>query len=120
MKHILIVDDEPHIREILRHILVREGYRVSDVESAREAVDIVRREPPHLIISDLQLEEADGFEFIDQVKQVAPNVPVILLTGVLFDPTVVQQLQQQSKVAAYIEKTSSLERILGEVKRVLA
>ena len=119
MKHILIVDDEPHIREILRHILTREGYRVSDVESAREAVDIVRREPPQLIISDLQLEEADGFELIDQVKQLAPDVPVILLTGVLFDPSVVQQLSQQTRIAAYLEKTSSLERILGEVKRLL-
>jgi DNA-binding NtrC family response regulator len=116
MKHILTIDDETQIREILRQVLVTAGYRVTDVASADEALQVVQADPPDLIITDLQLEESDGFDVIAQMKQLRPQTPIILLTGVLFDPSVVKRLGED-KIAAYIEKTSSLERILGEVRK---
>ncbi len=119
MKHILTIDDETQIREILRQVLVAAGYRVTDVASADEALQVVQQDPPDLILTDLQLEESDGFDVIAQMKQLRPQTPIILLTGVLFDPSVVKRLGED-KIAAYLEKTSSLERILGEVKKHLA
>ena len=117
-KHILIVDDEAQIRAILSQVLLNHGYRVSEAESVAGAMETTRRDRPDLIISDLQLEESDGFDFIDQVKQIAPEIPVILLTGVLFDADVIRRLGQE-KIAAYIEKTAPLERILSEVRKNL-
>jgi DNA-binding NtrC family response regulator len=117
-KHILTIDDEVEIRDLLREVLVTAGYRVTDVGTTVEALEVVRTDPPELVITDLQLEENDGFDLADQVKAAAPNTPIVLLTGVLFDPEVMEG-PLGKKIAVYIEKTAPLERILREVKRLL-
>mgnify|MGYP003349617614 CR=1 FL=1 len=118
MQHILTIDDEPQIRDILKQVLTASGYRVTDVESAPAALAVVRDDPPDLIITDLQLEESDGFDLIEQAKQLAPSTPIMLLTGVLFDPAVVQRLGEV-KIAAYVDKTASLDHIVKEVRQLL-
>jgi len=117
--HILIIDDEATIRDLLAQFLTVSGYRVTTVETAAEALRVVQQDPPHLIISDLQLEDADGLEMIGQLKEALPAAPVILLTGVLFEPEVVRDVLSR-KVACYLEKTSSLARILETVRDLLA
>lgn len=118
MHHILTIDDEAAIREILHAALLSDGFRVTAVESAHEGLAVVRADPPDLIITDVQLEESDGFEFIDDVQRIAPAIPIMLLTGVLFDPATIQRLAEK-KIACYLEKTVSLARILQEVRAIL-
>jgi DNA-binding NtrC family response regulator len=117
-KHILIVDDEANIRELLEEFLTQNGYRVTPVQSAVEARKTVRRDPPDLIISDLQLEDSDGLDMIEGLKSTLPDTPMMLLTGVLFDPKVVRETLSK-KVSCYLEKTASLAQILSEVRRLL-
>jgi len=117
--HILIVDDEATIREVLYEALVCAGYRVTPVASVEEALRTVAADTPGLVITDLQLEESDGFELADQIKAVAPGLPILLLTGVLFDDQALQATTG-NKIAAIIEKTAPLSRIVEEVKRLLA
>ncbi|HEX3729769.1 MAG TPA: response regulator [Opitutaceae bacterium] len=116
-KPILIVDDEAAIRELLGEYLGGQGYRIAAFASAAEAERAALSEAPRLIISDLQLEESDGLEMIARLKSALPDTPIILLTGVLFDPEVVRTTLSQ-KVSCYLEKTSSLGRSLEEVKRL--
>lgn len=116
--HILTVDDESEIRELLREILTAAGYRVSGASTLEEAMHVVRSDPPDLVMTDLQLEESDGFELVEQVKTLAPKIPVIMLTGVLFDPEVIRGPVGE-KIAAYVEKTAPLERVLEVVRRQL-
>ena len=85
-KTILLLDDEAEIRDLLRQYLSARGYRVFPVASPTEAMKAIRQETPDLIITDLQLEDADGLEVVEQFKAVLPNTPVILLTGVLIYP----------------------------------
>ena len=118
-QHILIIDDEATIRDLLAQFLTVSGYRVTTVSTAAEALKSVVQDPPHLIISDLQLEDADGLEMIGQLKEALPQAPVILLTGVLFEPEVVRDVLSK-KVACYLEKTSSLAKILETVRELLA
>jgi two-component system response regulator GlrR len=118
-KHVLLIDDEPNIRELLGIALKGKGYRVTAASSADEAQMTVKKDPPDLIISDLQLEDEDGLAIIAQLKTTLPNVPVILLTGVLFDPQVVRE-NLSKKVSCYLEKTSSLSKITDTIKRLLA
>jgi len=118
-QHILIIDDEATIRDLLAQFLTVSQYRVTAVSSAAEALKSVTQDPPHLIISDLQLEDADGLEMIAQLKEARPQAPVILLTGVLFEPEVVRDVLSK-KVACYLEKTSSLAKILETVRDLLA
>ena len=118
MHHILTIDDEQSIRELLTQSLSGHGFRVTAVETAAEALAVVGRDPPDLIITDLQLEDSDGFEFIDEVKQIAPAIPVMLLTGVLFDPVTIEGFGE-GKIAAYVEKTAPLSHVLQEARRLI-
>ncbi len=116
--HILHIDDEAPIRELLAQFLTSNGYRVTSVDSATEAFKTVKRDAPDLVISDLQLEDSDGLEMIERLNAMLPAVPVILLTGVLFDAQVARDTLGK-KVSCYLEKTTSLGKILEEVKRLL-
>lgn len=118
-KHILAIDDEAPILDLLREYLSSQGYRVSTATTALEAQRLVEKEIPDLIISDLQLEETDGLHLIEQLRTVMPNKPVILLTGVFFDNQVVEE-NLKWKVSAYISKTAPLQVLLQEVRRLLA
>jgi len=118
-KHILIVDDEAEIRDLLTLFLSSNGYEVTGLETAVEAHRFVKTRKPDLIISDLQLEDSDGLEMIEQLKMTLPNVPVILLTGVLFDPQVFRDTLSK-KVSAYLMKTSPLAKIKEEIERLLS
>ena len=117
-KHILIVDDEPDVREVLSQALAVKGYRVTAAEAGHEALRLVKSDPPQLMISDLQMEDADGLELIEQIKTTYPDLPVILLTGMIFDPETVRE-NINKKVSVYLDKTSSLQRVTQEVQRLL-
>lgn len=118
LKHILTIDDESVILEMLQELLTSYGYRVTGASSEDEALRVIHRDSPDLIITDLQLDDADGFDVIEQVKILVPNTPIIVLTGVLFDPAVARSLIGE-KIAAYLEKTAPLEQVLKEVRRQL-
>jgi DNA-binding NtrC family response regulator len=117
-KHILIVDDEADIRELLMQFLNDEGYRVTAVSSAIEAQSLIATDPPQLIISDLQLEDSDGLDMISQFKATLPDTPMMLLTGVFIDAKVVRDILSH-KVASYLQKTAPLSQILTEVRRLI-
>jgi DNA-binding NtrC family response regulator len=117
-KHILSVDDEADIRELLQEVLTMKGYRVSTAPEPELAKKIVKEDPPQLIIMDFQIEEGDGFILIDEFKRLAPNTPILLLTGAVFDRQVVRDTIQK-KVASYLDKTASLSTIVSEIQRLL-
>jgi CheY-like chemotaxis protein len=117
-KHIVIVDDEAAIRDLLTEFLTSSGYRITAVSSALEAQEAVHKDRPDLIISDLQLEDSDGLDMIGKLKAKLPDTPVILLTGIFFDPKVVREVLTKG-VSSYLEKTSPLTKILAEVQRLL-
>jgi DNA-binding NtrC family response regulator len=118
-KHILSVDDEAAIRELLQEILTLKGYRVSTAATARDAKRIIEKDPPQLVILDFQIEEGDGFMLIEDMKILCPSTPILLLTGAVFDQGVVRDMIN-TKVAGYLDKTASLETIVKEVQRLLA
>src|SRR4051812_3141882 len=80
---ILIVDDDESIRELLRLHLSSAGYSVNVAEDAIAAGYMVLRDPPDLIISDVNMPHMDGFQFIAALKsdKSIPNIPVIFLTS---------------------------------------
>jgi DNA-binding NtrC family response regulator len=117
-KHILVVDDEADIRELLNQFLTNKGYRLSAVATADEAQRLAASDPPQLVISDLQLEDSDGLEMISHLKKLLPDTPMMLLTGVLIDSKVVRE-SLSGKVASYLQKTTPLAQILEEVRRLI-
>ena len=117
-KHILSVDDEQDIRELLQESLGMRGYRVSTAATPDEARKIAKADRPDLIILDFQIEESDGFVLIDEFKKLYPNIPLMLLTGAVFGKGAVRDVIEK-KVASYLDKTASLSQILDEIHRLI-
>ena len=80
---ILVVDDLQANLRILTQVLTAQGYRVLSASNGEEALEIVAREPPDLILSDVRMPKCDGFDLCRAVKSAAATrlVPVVLMTG---------------------------------------
>lgn len=80
---ILVVEDDPSNREMLRRQLEKENWQVIAVENGREALEAIATHPPRLIISDLMMPEMDGFELVHELRQSDRwrSIPVIVLTA---------------------------------------
>lgn len=81
MEKILIVDDEAFIRENLERILAEDGYRPLSTESPDEAVRIVAEEEISLVLLDLNLGNSSGLDVLRAMKEVDPDILVIIITG---------------------------------------
>lgn len=84
MQHqILIVDDEPDILEFLSYNLVKEGYQVITANNGKDALSLIRRNSPHLIILDIMMPEMDGVELCKKIRdeQLAPQALIVFLTA---------------------------------------
>jgi len=66
---VLIVDDEPHIRRLLRTTLARASYDVTEAESAREALDLLAEVDPDVVLLDLGLPDRDGMELVPLIRK---------------------------------------------------
>ncbi|MCM8774102.1 MAG: sigma-54 dependent transcriptional regulator, partial [Candidatus Omnitrophica bacterium] len=80
-KHILIADDEPLTRKSLYELLRFEGYNVSLANDGEEALQMVKSAPLDLIIADLKMPKVDGLELLKRVKEINPEITVVLITG---------------------------------------
>lgn len=78
---ILVVDDEESIRTVMSHVLSDEGYHVTAVPSAEEALELFCRTPFPVLIADIRLEGMDGIELLKKVKEVHPDTQVIIITS---------------------------------------
>ncbi len=78
---ILVVDDEPPIRRLLRTNLAVHGYRVLEAGSGAEAMAIIGREKPDAVILDLGLPDIDGVDVIRRVRAIGSKVPIIVLSA---------------------------------------
>ena len=78
---ILVVDDEPAVRDLTVEILRRSGYEPHGVPTARQALDLLDEEQFDLVVSDVVMPEMTGVEFLYELRRRQPDLPVILMTG---------------------------------------
>ena len=81
MSRILVVDDEPVVRELTVEILRRSGYNPHGVPSAKQALELLDEEPFDLVVSDVVMPEMTGVEFLYELRERLPDLPVLLMTG---------------------------------------
>lgn len=93
MTRVLLCDDSPQIRELVRIVLELEGNEVvSEAENGREAVDEAERLQPDVVLLDLSMPVMDGLEALPEIKRVAPEARIIVLSGFDNDRLVSQAL----------------------------
>jgi DNA-binding NtrC family response regulator len=78
---ILVIDDDESYRAYLSALLARNGYEVCSLRNGRALAETITAEPFDAVITDLFMPDIDGIEILRTVRQVAPSVPVICLTG---------------------------------------
>jgi DNA-binding NtrC family response regulator len=81
MKHILIADDEPAIRALLRDFLEGEGFRVSEAETGQQVMKALTEGGYDLIMMDIRMPEMDGLAVLKELNNRKMDVPIILMTA---------------------------------------
>lgn len=114
---VLVVDDEASIVDALSKVLAKEGMRTVAASSGREALDVLRRQPIDVMITDLRMPGMGGDDLLKAVKAITPEVEVIMMTAYGSVETAVEAM----KLGAYdfIQKPPKRAAIVATVKKAL-
>ena len=115
---LLIVDDEAIIRDALSDWLKDIGYQVFTAENGHEALEVIERERPSIMIADLVMPGMDGIELMKRAKAQQPNIEVIIITAYASIPTAITAMKEGAY--DYIEKPFCPERAELLVKKLAA
>ena len=102
-KHILVVDDEEPVRESLASVLSREGYTVHQAEAAEPGLRVLKEQPIQLVISDHNMPQMSGVDFLKLVRERHPHVLRIMLTGDPDPQTIIRSINE-GEVYRFIKK----------------
>lgn len=111
---ILIIDDDPLIRESLRRGLTFEGFRTDLAADAEQALRIMRDELPDVVVLDILLPGMDGFEVCRRIRAAAPTLPIIMLTARDAVPDRVAGLEAGAD--DYLIKPFAFEELLARIR----
>ncbi|MBL8164968.1 MAG: response regulator [Anaerolineae bacterium] len=112
---ILVVDDDPQIREIVQRTLVKEGYEVSEAVDGKDALDKVTADAPEIILLDLMMPRMDGFDFLMELRKSGRSIPVIVITA--RDLSDEDQQRLNGQVMQVLQKGAYRpEQLLAEVR----
>ena len=116
-EHVLIVDDEPAIQAALRGVLEDEGYRVTTVGGAADALAMVADDGPDLVFLDIWMPGMDGLEALESLKRLRPELVVVMISG----HATIETAVKATRLGAYdfIEKPLSIEKTLLTLTRAL-
>ena len=115
MSKILIVDDEPRILLLLQNLLKANGYEVVSARDGASALDIVHNGGIDITITDLRMSPMDGMTLFREIKKIAPEMPVILLTAYATVETAVEAMK--SGIFDYLTKPFKVDDMVACLKR---
>jgi len=117
MPKILIIDDEELIRETLRDILEHEGYQIEEASDGQMGINLIKKNSFDLILCDIKMPKVDGMEVLEKSLELAPDVPVIMISG---HGTVETAIEAAKKGAFdFISKPPDLNRMLITIRNAL-
>ena len=79
--HILLVDDDPHISQVLRRALAYDGYSVDVAHNGNDALQKTIEKPPDVVILDIMMPGMSGLEICDRLRKSGNQVPILMLTA---------------------------------------
>ena len=114
---ILIVDDEPAMRQLLRTHLKRQNYEILEAAAADEGLSIVKENDLDLVITDVKLGGTTGVELLSQIKRIHPDLPVIVMTGM----PEIEDAVDSMKIGAvdYVSKPFRIEQLKAVIAQAL-
>ena len=120
-KRVLIIDDQPDLREMLALRLQSYGFLVETAENGREGLEKIKKQSPDVVITDIHMPEIDGFTLLKEVKKLCRSgvrdIPIIAITGVKKGPEM-KALFEMEGVSAFIEKPIDGKKLAEKVKEL--
>ncbi len=114
---VLVIDDEREVAEVLRDLLAAEGHAVHTATRGAEGVRLARTSGYDLIFTDLGMPDLSGWEVARQIREHAPEVPIVLVTG--WGASLEQSQVREAGIAAVIHKPFDLDEVLRLVARLV-
>ena len=115
MARILVVDDDQHIRHLLRAVLERQGYSVVEAKNGHEGLQRYRAAPTDLVITDMQMPVMDGLQMIRELRRAFPTARVIAISGGKRALNMAKTLVQRT-----LEKPLCMEELLDAVQQLVS
>jgi len=117
-QHIIVVDDEVQIRELLAIYLNKKGYSVSTAGNGTEALKLAGKAHVDLVVLDISLAGEDGLNVLASFKERHPQTKVVMLTGMGFVEDLLQEAQEKG-ADGYVSKVLPLDELLLAIHRTL-
>ena len=116
MISVVVCDDVPELRQLARAVLEEGGEMevVGEAADGREAIEVVQRHQPDVVVLDLSMPELDGLEAIPLIHQVAPKAEIVIFSG--FEEGKVAEVALRLKASRYVRKGAPLEELRTAVK----
>lgn len=116
-EEILVVDDEAIALDNLKHVLVKEGYRVTAVNNGPQALKYIENEEFDLILTDLKMEKVDGMQLLVRSRELHPDTEVVMITGYATVNSAIAAMK--AGAYHYISKPFKLDEVRKVVKEAL-
>jgi len=110
---ILVVDDDEDLRDSIVFDLERKGFSVASASNGREALEIVKNNKIHVVLSDVRMPGGDGVELLENIRQIDPKVPVVILISGFAD--VVREDMITRGAQQFIDKPFEPLALVGSV-----
>jgi DNA-binding NtrC family response regulator len=117
-EHLLVVEDDQEMRDLLRKVLAKEGYRVSLAADGHEALVELDRNPFDLVVTDMLMPHSGGLELLEATHRNHPNLPVIIVTA--FGDWGTYSRALALGAAAFISKPLRMSELIAAVHTALA
>jgi two-component system response regulator HydG len=114
---ILVADDEPSHRQMIEAVLAAEGYEVTQAEDGQAAISAIEDRFYDLVIMDIRMPNVDGIQALQKIKQISPDIPVIIMTAYASVGTAVDALK--SSAYDYLIKPLDIEELKILVAKAL-
>jgi DNA-binding NtrC family response regulator len=117
LNRILLVDDDRIVRLALRENLRDFGFEAVEASSGKEAIKLLQKVSPHLVLTDLKMPDMDGVETMQELRKIAPDIPVVIMTAHGDIPTAVEAIQHGAY--DFIAKPVDYDRLVVILKRAV-
>jgi CheY-like chemotaxis protein len=117
VRRILVVDDEPSIRDAMESVLVDEGYVVETAADGRAALALIATSPLDLLITDVMMPDLDGWTLLARAREHAPALPVILISAIERREATQRQVLITDHTV-FLRKPFTIEALLTTVERL--
>jgi DNA-binding NtrC family response regulator len=116
--NLLIVEDDPEMRDLLRKVLEKEGFQVSVSENGHQAAASLSRNPFDLVVTDMLMPDDGGLELLRTIRETQPTLPVIIITA--FGDWRSYSRALELGAAAFISKPLKMAELIVAIQTALA